>query len=72
MLNPRQDWLEKAKKVFSALTHAQKVLRLALEKNKKLKKVTSRTEKEARQEEKFRQKQEKKKQRGHSYFWGWL
>lgn len=59
--------MEKAKKGLPSVTLAQEVLRLELEKNKKLKKVTSRTEKEARQEERFRQKQEKKKkkQRGH-------
>lgn len=59
--------MEKAKKGLPSTTHAQEVLRLELEKNKKLKKVTSRTEKEARQEEKFRQKQEKRKKklRGH-------
>ncbi len=59
--------MEKAKKGLSSTTHAQEVLRLELEKNKKLKKGTSRTEKVARQEERFRQKQEKKKkkQRGH-------
>lgn len=59
--------MEKAKKGLPSTTHAQEVLRLELEKNKKLKKVTSKAEKEARQEERFRQKQEKKKkkQRGH-------
>lgn len=59
--------MEKAKKGLPSTTHAQEVLRLELEKKKKLRKMTSKTEKEARQEEKFRQKQEKKKKkhRGH-------
>lgn len=59
--------MKKAKKGLPNVTHAQEVLRLELEKNKKLKKVISRTDKEAQQEERFHQKQEKKKkkQRGH-------
>ncbi len=59
--------MEKAKKGLMSTTHAQEVLRLELEKNKKSNKVISKTEKEAHQEEKFRQKQEKKKKkhRGH-------
>lgn len=59
--------MEKAKKGLPSTTHAQEVLRLELEKNKKLRKMTSKAEKEACQEEKFRQKQEKKKKkhRGH-------
>lgn len=59
--------MEKAKKNLPSTTRAQEVLKLDLEKNKKLKKTISKTEKEALQEEKFRQKQEKqkKKHRGH-------
>src|SRR5262245_51507309 len=44
--------MEKAKKGLPSTTHAQEVLRLELEKNKKLRKVISKTEKEALQEEK--------------------
>jgi hypothetical protein len=59
--------MKKAKQELSSATHAQEVLRLDLEKNKKARKVVSKAEKEARKEEKFRQKQEKrkKKHRGH-------
>ncbi len=59
--------MEKAKQDLPSTTHAQEVLRLELEKNKKLRKTISKIQKEARQEEKFRQKQEKKKKkhRGH-------
>jgi hypothetical protein len=59
--------MEKAKKGLPSTTHAHEVLRLEMEKNKKIKKVLSKTEKEARQEERFRQKQDKKKKklRGH-------
>lgn len=59
--------MNNAKKGLPSTTHAQEVLRLELEKNKKLKKTRSKAEKEARQEEKFQQKQEKrkKKHRGH-------
>ncbi len=59
--------MEKAKSDLPSTTHAQEVLRLDLEKNKKLKKITSKSEKEARLEEKFLQKQakRKKKHRGH-------
>lgn len=48
-------------------THAQEVLRLDLEKNKKIKKTLSKTEKEAHQERLFQLKQEKrkKKHKGH-------
>src|SRR5579885_1941680 len=48
-------------------TRAQEVLRLALEKNKKIKKAKSRAQKEAEREEKFNLKQlkKKKKTRGH-------
>ncbi|TAK76764.1 MAG: DUF2992 family protein [Gammaproteobacteria bacterium] len=55
--------MEKAKKGLSSATHAQEVLRLELEKNKKLKKSISKAEKETQQEEKFRQKQEKRKKK---------
>jgi len=57
----------RAKKGLPSTSHAQEVLRLELEKKKKLKKVFSKVEKEAKSNEKFRQKQEKKKQkhRGH-------
>lgn len=59
--------MEKAKLGLPGTTHAQEMLRLDLEKNKKLKKTTSKAEKEARLEEKFQQKQakRKKKHRGH-------
>lgn len=59
--------MEKAKLGLPNTTHAQEVLRLDLEKNKKLKKTISKAAKEARLEEKFQQKQakRKKKHRGH-------
>lgn len=59
--------MERAKKGLPSTTHAQDVLRLALEQNKKLKKKTSSAQKEARKEEKFQHKQakKKKKHRGH-------
>jgi hypothetical protein len=59
--------MEKAKKQLPSTSHAQEVLRVELEKNKKLKKAFSKVEKEMLQEEKFRQKQDKKKKkhRGH-------
>lgn len=59
--------MEKAKKGLSGETRAQEVLRLDLEKKKKIKKSISKTEKEAFLERKFQLKQEKKKQkqRGH-------
>lgn len=59
--------MEKTKKGLTSTTHAQEVLRLDLEKNKKLKKTISKAEKEDRLEEKFQQKQakRKKKHRGH-------
>lgn len=59
--------MEKAKNGLPGTTYAQEVLRLDLEKNKKLKQVTSKAEKEIRLEEKFQQKQakKKKKHRGH-------
>lgn len=59
--------MEKAKLGLPSTTHAQEVLRLDLEKNKKLKKTVSKVEKEAKREEKFQQKQvkRKKKHRGH-------
>lgn len=59
--------MKKAKAGLPSTTHAQETLRLDLEKNKKLKKTISRAEKEMRIEQKFQQKQakRKKKQRGH-------
>src|SRR3990167_8527725 len=45
--------MEKAKSGLASTTHAQEVLRLDLEKNKKLKKTISKAKKDARQEEKF-------------------
>jgi len=48
-------------------THAQEILRLDLEKNKKLKKIVSKAEKEARLEEKFQQKQAKRKKKHRGY-----
>lgn len=58
--------MEQVKKGLPKTTHAEEVLRLDLEKNKKIRKTDSRVEKEARLEEKFQQKQakKKKKQRG--------
>lgn len=49
------------------MTRAQEVLKLELEKNKKIKKLVSKAEQEAKQKAKFEQKQQKKKQklRGH-------
>jgi 2'-5' RNA ligase len=59
--------MKKAKQGLPSTTHAQETLRLDLEKNKKLKKITSKAEKKAHQDKKFQQKQEKKKKkhRGH-------
>lgn len=59
--------MENAKKGLPSTTHAQEVLRHELEKNKILRKSISKTEKEARLEKLFQQKQEKrkKKHRGH-------
>lgn len=59
--------MEKVKKNLFSTTHAQEVLRLDLEKNKKIKKSISKAEREACVEEKFQQKQakRKKKHRGH-------
>lgn len=59
--------MEKAKAGLPAATRAQEVLRQELEKNKKARKTISRAEKQAKAEEKFQQKQakKKKKQRGH-------
>lgn len=59
--------MKKAKKNLPSESHAQEVLRLELEQNKKIKKTASKAEKEARLEEKFLMKQakRKKKHRGH-------
>lgn len=59
--------MEKAKKGLPSTTHAQEVLRIDLEKRKKLKKTVSKAQKEAQIEEKFQQKQakRKKKHKGH-------
>lgn len=59
--------MEKAKKGLSSTTHAQEVLRLELEKNKKAKKNVSKSEKEKLLENKFQLRQEKRKEkhRGH-------
>ncbi len=59
--------MEQAKKGLTNTTHAQEVLRLELEKNKKVRKIISRVEKQRQLNEKFILKQEKKKkkQRGH-------
>lgn len=59
--------MAKAKCTSSTETHAQEVLRLELEKNKKTKKTISRVQREAKKEKIFSLKQEKKKQkhRGH-------
>ncbi len=67
MLREVKREMEKAKQGLSSTTHAQEVLRIDLEKNKKLKKVNTKAQKEAEREEKFQQKQQKRKQkhRGH-------
>lgn len=59
--------MEKAKKGLPSTSHAQEVLRINLEKHKKVKKQISKEEKEAKLEEKFQLKQakRKKKHRGH-------
>lgn len=59
--------MEKVKTGLPSTTHAQDVLRLELEQNKKLKKTMTRAEKLAEQQEQFLLRQEKKKQkhRGH-------
>ncbi len=59
--------MENAKKNSLSTTHAQEVLRIDLEKKKKIKKITSKIEKENSLEKKFQLKQEKKKRkhRGH-------
>lgn len=59
--------IENVKKKTSYTSHAQEVIKLELEKNKKLKKNISKAEKEARQAERFQQKQakKKKKHKGH-------
>ena len=53
--------MEKAKTCLPSTTHAQDILRLELEKNKKVRKILSKTEKEAMAEEAFALKQQKKK-----------
>lgn len=57
----------KAKRDLPRKSHAQEVLQLELEKNKKIKKTISKAEKEAKQKKLFAQKQAKKKKkvRGH-------
>lgn len=59
--------MKKIEKGLPNTTYAQEILRLDLEKNKKIKKTVSTAEKIADQEKKFQQKQEKrkKKHRGH-------
>ncbi len=59
--------MEKAKKSLPSTTHAQEVLRIDLEKKKRLKKTISKMQKETLLERKFQLKQDKKKrkQRGH-------
>lgn len=59
--------MDKAKKGMSKVTRAQEVLKLELEKNKKMKKTVSKAEKEAKLQEKFsiKQAKKKKKHRGH-------
>ena len=59
--------MEKVKKGSTNITRAQEVLKLDLEKNKKIKKTVSRVEREAKLQEKFMLKQAKKKSkhRGH-------
>lgn len=59
--------MENAKKGLPNISHAQEVLKLALEKNKEVKKIISKAEKEACFEERFQLKQakRKKKHRGH-------
>lgn len=53
----------KAKKGLSTVTHAQEMLRLELEKNKKTRKIISKVEKEIQLERKFLMKQAKKKKK---------
>ena len=59
--------MEKVKEGSSTVTHAQEILKLDLQKNKKIKKIASKTEKEAFLKRKFQLNQEKRKQkqRGH-------
>lgn len=59
--------MEIAKLKLSKSTHAQDTLRLELEKNKKLKKLFSKIEKESQLQQQFlfRQAKKKKKKRGH-------
>ena len=59
--------MEKGSKTLPSESHAQEVLRLELEKNKKTRQVASKTEKEAERDRKFllRQVKKKKKQQGH-------
>lgn len=59
--------MKQARQGLTSTTRAQEVLRIDLEKNKKIRKIISRIEKEAKKEMKFQQKQvkRKKKHRGH-------
>lgn len=59
--------MKNARKNSTNVTHAQEVLRVELEKKKKIKKTSSKTAKENILERKFKLKQEKKKRkhRGH-------
>ncbi len=59
--------MEETKSKLSKTTRAQEVLKLELEKTKKLKKLLSKFEKEAQLQKKFllRQAKKKKKKRGH-------
>jgi hypothetical protein len=59
--------MEKAKSNLDKTTRAQEVLKIELEKNKKVKKSLSKSEKEAQLDKRFllRQVKKKKKKRGH-------
>jgi hypothetical protein len=59
--------MEKARLGLVSTSRAQEVLRLELEKHKKIRKVTSKVEKELKLQEKFllRQEKKKKKKKGH-------
>src|SRR3990167_9464455 len=67
MLREVRKEMEEVKLKLSKTTRAQEVLKLELEKNKKLKKSLSKSEKETELQEKFfiRQAKKKKKKRGH-------
>lgn len=63
MLREVRKEMEKAKKGLPNVTHAQDILRVDLEKRKKIKKTVSKAEKEALLEKKFQIKQDKRKKK---------